>query len=138
MSCDSYMMSKIIKCIKQALGLIKLKANENNMKKKAKTLLSIDDLPKHLSVIPELDFSQDLLIDPLSQPWFRLGAWTIDSSIKLNNVADVISRQSILIDQGAFETLFDSLDAVGNVLSGLGKSGGSIRNDKNGREYRYE
>jgi hypothetical protein len=37
-------------------------------------LIDRNDLPKHLFCVPDLDLSDDLCVEPLAGPWFRLGA----------------------------------------------------------------
>lgn len=96
-----------------------------------------DELPTHLSSVPDLDISDDLVIPPFSGGWFRLGAWTIASRRNARNVEDVIERQSALLAPGAFSEVYDKLDSVGNSLSGLGKPQGLIRDSGDEREYRY-
>lgn len=102
-----------------------------------KPIFTEDDLPSHLSVITELDFAKDLKSDPLASQWFRLGAWTISSSKRKGNIADVVSRQALLISPEDFENLYPSLDAIGNCIDHLGKPGGVQSYGENGPQYRY-
>ncbi len=96
------------------------------------------DIPAHIRSIRELDLSRDLLTEPLSGSWFRLGAWTGAAQRDAGGVEGVVERQTLLIAPGDFFHLFYHLDSVGNVLSGVGKPGGSIiENDAPGEADRY-
>jgi hypothetical protein len=101
------------------------------------TLLDQSDAPSHLFEIPELDFSEDLFVEPLAGGWFRLGAWTITPRRDERGVEDVISRQSLLVARASFAKMFDRLESVGNVLHDLGKPGGSVLHNGDRKEYSY-
>ena len=96
-----------------------------------------DELPTHLSSVPDLDICDDLIAPPFSSGWFRLGAWTIASKRNARNVEDVIERQSALLAPGAFSQVYENLESIGNSLRGLGKPEGSVRASGDEREYRY-
>jgi hypothetical protein len=100
-------------------------------------IINKNDAPSHLFNIPELDFSGDLFAEPLGGPWFRLGAWTITRRRNERGVEDVVSRQSLLLASEHFEEIFDNLESVGNVISSLGKLGGSVRYRGEEKEYKY-
>ena len=85
------------------------------------------DLPDHLFNIPDLDFHEDLFVNRLSSPWFRLGACTLRSRCNDRGVESVIERQSIMLTPGNFSEVYDELVSVGDVLRNLGNPGGSIR-----------
>ena len=40
-------------------------------------LINRNDVASHLFGIPGLDLSDDLFVERLAGPWFRLGTWTI-------------------------------------------------------------
>jgi hypothetical protein len=101
------------------------------------TIINRDDVPSHLFSIPELDFSKDLVAEPLSGTWFRLGAWTITIRRDDRGVEDVVSRKSLLLPPDGFTAIFDRLESVGNVLSDLGKPGGSSIDDGEHKKYTY-
>jgi hypothetical protein len=48
------------------------------------------DLPKHLFGIPDLDLSDDLCVEPLAGPWFRLGACSICSGRDKQGVENLV------------------------------------------------
>ena len=100
-------------------------------------LLDRKDVPSHLFTVPELDFSNDLFADRVSGPWFRLGARTLKPSRDARGVEDVVSRQSLLIEPGAFSAVFDKLESIGNVLHSLGEPGGSVQNAAGEKKYHY-
>ena len=95
------------------------------------------DLPDHLFNIPDLDFHEDLFVNRLSSPWFRLGAWTIRSRCNDRGVESVIERQSIMLTPGNFSEVYDKLGSVGNVLRDPGNPGGSTRYRGGQKEYSY-
>jgi hypothetical protein len=101
-------------------------------------ILNRSDAPSHLSSIPELDFSGDLLAERLAGPWVRLGAWTTASPLDERGVEDEVMRQSLLLAPDAFASLFDRLESIGNVLHNLGKPGGSIHQRGGAKDYVYE
>jgi len=70
----------------------------------------------------QLDFCDDLFVEPLSGQWFRLGAWTITHLREGRGVEDRVFRQTLLLGPGDFAEIFDSLESVGNVI-GAGKLG---------------
>ena len=91
------------------------------------------DLPTHLFNIPELDFSDDLFVDPQDGLWFRLGAWTNTPQRNDQGVEDVVSRQTLMLSSADFSDIYDNLESIGNVLHDLGAPGGSSA----GGEYDY-
>ena len=95
------------------------------------------DFPSHLFEIPELDFSEDILVERLSGLWFRLGAWTIQPQRDIRGVENVIERQTIMLSPGQFSDIYDKLESVGNVIDGLGKPGGSVQSDGKEKAYSY-
>ena len=95
------------------------------------------DLPDHLFNIPDLDFHEDLFVNRLSSPWFRLGAWTLRSQCNDRGVESVIERQSIMLTPGKFSEVYDKLGSVGNVLRNLGTPGGSVQSEGRQKEYSY-
>jgi hypothetical protein len=100
-------------------------------------IINRDDVPSHLFSIPELDFCEDLSTEPLGGLWFRLGAWTITPQRNERGVEDVVSRQSLLLAPGCFADIFDNLEAIGNVIGGIGKPGSSILYTDDRKEYSY-
>jgi hypothetical protein len=96
-----------------------------------------DEVPGHLFILPELDFSNDLFAERLSNSWFRLGAWTVTGVRDERNVEDEVFRQSLLLNPNAFAEIFDKLNSVGNVIGNLGKPGGRIIQSAENTEYRY-
>ncbi len=94
------------------------------------------DLPDHLSGIPELDLTTDLIVDPLEAEWFCLGAWTIASEGS-PGIRTVVLRQSFLIPPAQFSRIFDSLDFIGNVIGDLGQPSASTLHDGKSVSYRY-
>ena len=101
------------------------------------TIFNRNDAPSHLFSIPELDFSEDLFAERLGGPWFRLGAWTVDRRRDERGVEDEVSRQSILLTSEGFESVFDKLESVGNVIGNLGKPVSSVFNYGTGKLYGY-
>ena len=95
------------------------------------------ELPDHLFNIPDLDFHEDLFVNRLSRPWFRLGACTLRSRCNDRGVESVIERQSIMLTPGNFSEVYDKLVSVGHVLRDLGNPGGSIRFKGGQKEYSY-
>lgn len=95
------------------------------------------DLPDHLFNIPDLDFHEDLFVNRLSSPWFRLGSWTLRSQCNDQGVESVIGRQSIMLTPGNFSAIYDKLESIGDVLRNLGTPGGSIRSEGGQKEYSY-
>jgi len=100
-------------------------------------ILNRDDVPSHLSAISELDFSEDLFVERLAAPWFRLGAWTITAKRSVRGVEDEVMRQTLLLASERFAEIFDKLESVGDVLHGLGKPGGSVDNGNGEKQYVY-
>jgi hypothetical protein len=82
-----------------------------------------------------LDLSADLLGEPSSGSWFRLGAWTVSARRTGRGVEEAIERQTILIAPDAFDEVFDHLDSVGNVLADLGKTGGWVTPAEKGEQH---
>jgi hypothetical protein len=100
-------------------------------------LINRDDAPSHLFEIPELDFSRDLCVEPLMDPWFRLGTWTISHTRDERGVEDVVMRKSLLIPSESFGEMFDRLDSVGNAVGDLGKPGGFVIHEGEQKKYGY-
>lgn len=96
-------------------------------------LFEVAEVPNHLLDIPGLDFSEELFAERVASPWFRLGAWTSGDA---HPGAAVVDRQSLLIDPAAFTLMFKQLDAIGNVVAGLGTPGVTHGGDQS--TYRYE
>ncbi|MDO8530556.1 MAG: hypothetical protein Q7T26_00060 [Dehalococcoidia bacterium] len=96
-----------------------------------------DDIPSHLLSIPEMSFTQDLLVDRIGGLWFRLGAFTIKPRRNGRGVEDVISRESILLAPERFADIFDKLSFIGNALHNLGKPGGFVCQKGDQKEYSY-
>ena len=101
------------------------------------TIINRDDVPGHSFNVRELDFSGDLFAERLAGPWFRLGAWTINSRRDERGVEEEISRQSLLLAPEGFAAVFDTLESVGNVIGDLGKPGGSVCSRGGKNEYAY-
>jgi hypothetical protein len=73
----------------------------------------------------------------LEGPWCRLAAWHTQKEQRVGRVEDVRERQSLLIERGAFDAIFERLDAVGNTLSGLSEPGGGTWYEGREQRYRY-
>ena len=101
-------------------------------------IINREDSPSHLFNIPELDFSEDLFIERLSGPWFRLGAWTHKKLRDERRVEDMVFRQSFLLTSEDFSKIYDSLRSIGNVIGEIGKPGGSVLSEGNNKKYSYE
>ena len=101
------------------------------------SIINRDDTPSHLFNIPELDFTQDLFTERISGPWFRLGAWTETPRRDGRDVADVVSRQSLLIAPEQFSEVFDKLESIGNIIHDLGKPHGSVLHETEQKKYKY-
>lgn len=101
------------------------------------TLINKNNVPNHLFSIPELDFSEDLFVEPLEGSWFTLGVWTIEPSRDERGVEDAVQRQSLLLAPGQFEEVFDYLESIGNVLHNVGKPDGSLSSSNGQKEYKY-
>lgn len=84
-------------------------------------ILDREGAPEHLFNIPQLDFSDDVFVERLTAPWFRLGAWTEKSSKQNGDVVEVIERFSFLLPTDKFDAIFDRLESVGNVSRNMGK-----------------
>jgi hypothetical protein len=100
-------------------------------------IIDRDNAPSHLFKIPELNFSGDLFAERLAGGWVRLGARSIASRRDEQRVEDEVCRQSILLVPQGFATIFNKLKSVGNVLTGLGKPSGLVRQGSGGKEYSY-
>lgn len=98
------------------------------------TIINLDDAPRHLFSVPELDFSEDLFAERTGGPWLRLGAWTVTRRRDARNVEEEVFRQSLILAPESFANIFDRLDSVGNVIGHLGKPGGVVYSD---RGYQY-
>lgn len=101
-------------------------------------LFDAADIPSHITRIPSLDLTDELLVDPLKDAWFRLAAWTVESRADARGVEDVVLRKSFLLQPGEFARIAPKLDYVGNVMSHLGKPGGSVEHDGGEKAYSYE
>ena len=101
-------------------------------------LFDADKIPSHLTRVPSLNLSDELLVDPLKDAWFRLAAWTVESSADKRGVEDVVLRKSFLLQPGEFLRIAPKLDSVGNVTGHLGKPGGSVAHNSDERVYSYE
>lgn len=99
-------------------------------------ILTQTEAPKHLFLIPELDFSEDLFADTVSTAWFRLGAWTVRPHPE-NGVEDAVLRESLLLTPGGFAQAFEKLGPVGNVLHRMGRPGGSVSYGGDDKVYTY-
>ena len=101
-------------------------------------LFQQSELPSHLFAIPELNLFDDLFRPALRGEWFRLGAKTILPKRDRRNVEEIINRESALIAQADFLTVFDELDSIGGVFSSLGYPTGALYGfNAPDREYRY-
>jgi hypothetical protein len=100
-------------------------------------ILKRDEVPAHLLSVNGLDLSGDFLVNRLSGPWVRLGAWNRHPAVDKHNVADEIMRQSVLVAPDAFASLFEKLNSVGNVFAGLDNPGGTIFSSGREKEYVY-
>lgn len=100
-------------------------------------ILKPERVPAHISAISELDFSHQLFLDPLEDPWFQLAALTT-SRMRVDDVEEAISRETLLIAPGAFEDLFPHLGIVGNELTGLGSAGGWVYRIGEQKTYEYK
>lgn len=99
--------------------------------------LDRSEVPDQVAALAELDITNELTNKPLEGPWFRLAAWHTEKEQRVGRVEDVRERQSLLIERGAFEAVFERLDAVGNTLSGLGEPGGCTWYEAGEQRYRY-
>lgn len=95
-------------------------------------------VPSHLFDMPQLDFSEDLFQDRIPTPWIRLGAWSTKSPRDKRGVEDEVMRQSVLLPLRGFAKAFEKLESIGNVLHGIGRPGGSIRQLGRRKQYRYD
>src|SRR5208283_4239579 len=102
------------------------------------TLFNPGDLPDHLFNIAELDFSKDLFSDPLGDSWFNVGVLTLRPRRRdARGVEEEVFRQSLLLSPADFAKVFDGLNAIGNVIGGLGKPSASIMLDSEHQSYSY-
>ena len=101
------------------------------------SIINKDTTPAHLFYILELDFSRDLFPDPLGGQWFTLATWTKEVRRSERGVEDVVSLQSFLLAPGAFANIYDRLEAIGNVIGGLGQPMGSITHEGEQKTYKY-
>lgn len=100
-------------------------------------LFDAASIPSHLARIPSLDFTDELLVDPLKDQWFRLGAWTVEGKTDAQGVEDVVLRKSFLLSPSDFARIAPKLESVGNVVGNLGKPGGSVGYDGEKKSYEY-
>ncbi len=100
-------------------------------------IINRSDVPSHLFDISELDFSSDLVDEPLTKNWFRLGAWTGGSHRDDRQVVDVVERQTLLVQTETFREIFDELQCIGNTLRDLGKSTAYTFGDGLQKAYSY-
>ena len=96
-----------------------------------------NDLPDHLFNIPDLSFHEDLFADRLGGLWFRLGAWTIQPHHDVQDVENVIERQSIMLSPGQFSEIYEELESVGNLIYHLGEPVKILRSGEEGKAYSY-
>lgn len=100
--------------------------------------LKINGMPDHLKVIEPMDLTTEISGIDLGTPWFRIGSWTKDSSIKVGPLNEVEERYALLINKGDFEQIYDSLESIGNNLSSLGKPGGTKYYNNGNPTYQYD
>jgi len=101
------------------------------------SIFSPEHAPSHLSIIPELDFSDDLYADPLAGPWIRLAAHTLPTRLEKKRVEDTVNRECLLLAPDTFAAIFDRLESIGNVIATLGKPGGSLESGRGKNRYKY-
>lgn len=101
-------------------------------------LIPREQIPEHVTRIPELDFSSHLAFNPLRDPWFQLGIWSVGKHRDERGIEEVIERQSLLIPAGTFTQLYPNLGAIGDSLDCLGQPVASVLHQRNGSmEYQY-
>jgi len=93
--------------------------------------------PDHVFENSALDFSDDLLVNPLRDLWFRLASHRLKRSRDARNVEEEVFRQSILIPPRSFPALFPRLESIGNVLHHPGAPGGVLSQRGGQQKYRY-
>src|SRR5438552_7978502 len=96
-----------------------------------------NEVPGHLFIVPELDFSDDLFAERVGSSWFRLGAWTVTGVRDERNVEDEVFRQTLLLSPKGFAEIFDKLESVGNVIGRLGRPGGFVQQSVDNKQYSY-
>lgn len=102
------------------------------------TLIDKSGAPRHLWVISELDFSDELCVDPLNGEWFTLGLWTRSPVSDAQGVESEASRLSVLMPPGSFVEMYGRLESIGNELRGLGRPMQSLASDgRGGNRYEY-
>lgn len=101
-------------------------------------LFDAESLPLHITQIPSLDLSDDLVVDPLKDMWFRLAAWTVEGKIDVRGVEDVLLRKTFLLKPGEFARIAAKLESVGNVIGDMGKPGGTVAHGGNKKTYSYQ
>jgi hypothetical protein len=106
-------------------------------------ILTRAEVPGHVSSIPELDLSADVLAERVERPWFRLGVHTARRPRDEHGVEEVISRQTVLLEPNGFGRVFERLEAVGNVVSQLGQPYVNLAGESRGGPcyvpfYRFE
>ncbi len=100
-------------------------------------IFDLEDVPRQLFSIAELDLSSDLLAQPMLGPWFWLAARTTSRERNMD-VEGFIERQSFLLESEQFAAIFDDLHSIGNVIGELGTSGYTIVDDGSSRNYSYD
>jgi hypothetical protein len=93
--------------------------------------------PDHVFLNSALDFSDDLLVNPLQDLWFRLGSHRLTRNRDASNVEEEVFRQSILIPPRSFPMLFPRLESIGNILRNPGAPGGVLSQRGNQKKYSY-
>ena len=99
------------------------------------TILSAADIPEEISAVRQLDFTTELLASRITKPWVAVATWRPRRTF--NSVESFVRKESLLVAPDAFERLFDSLEAVGNVLHGIGEPGGAVLHGPDGKSYDY-
>ncbi|MYD19081.1 MAG: hypothetical protein F4X05_05475, partial [Rhodothermaceae bacterium] len=102
------------------------------------TLFTKDDFPRHLFIIPSLDFSDDLFEHRIGGLWFRLAVCTIDSQSDNEALQPVVRRESMLLEPGCFADIYDEIGWIPNVLDGLGEPSGYTVGSGEVKKYEYD
>ncbi len=110
----------------------KAKNNETPLRR------SFAKCPPHLFNIPSLSFRSEIENRTLSETWFKLGEWSHGYETNKDGLQLTVMRQTLLIPKGAFESIFNHLESIGNVLHSLGKASGCVFSSGADRKYRYE
>ena len=101
-----------------------MKPSKTSLSKSKKQNLrcSFTKAPRHLFAIPALSFQKDIENWTINESWFKLGEWTHGYDTDKNGLQMTVMRLCLLIPLGKFETVFDSLESVGNLLSEFDES----------------